>query len=296
MVISMAGFSFNDGLMKFAMLELNLFQSIFVRGLFACCLMALLCWYVGDFKAAKQPFQSLLHRNLLLRTVGELGGTFFFLSALFHMPIANVTAVLQVLPLALTFAGALFLGETVGWRRYLAIGVGFFGVMLIIRPGTGDFNVFAIYALIATAFITLRDLATRGLPPNIPSTFVSLVTSICVLGLGFVGMQFEVWQPMGLRQISLLAGAAAILMVGYLFSVMAMRNGEIAFVSPFRYSILLWALMLGYFLFGDVPDFWACVGAIIVILSGLFTFYRERLSARNLATSADSDAASAINH
>jgi S-adenosylmethionine uptake transporter len=247
--------------------------------------MALLCRYLGAFRVPDGIAAALLHPTVLLRTLGEAGGTYFFLSALFQMPIANVTAVLQILPLTITLAAALFLGETVGWKRYGAIIAGFIGVLLIVKPGTEGFNAYAIYAVIATVFITLRDLVTRKMPKTTPSLLVSLVTAIAITIMGGIGSIFEPWQTLNGFHLSVLFAAAAILMVGYIFSIMAMRDGEVSFVSPFRYSILIWALIIGYFVFGDLPDVLSVIGATIVVASGLFTFYRERLLARKSATS-----------
>ncbi|MEP1207971.1 MAG: DMT family transporter [Rhizobiaceae bacterium] len=285
MMFSMAGFVFNDAFMKLVAGQVPLFQAILVRGIFAICLMTLLCVYMGAFRVEGGVFNALRHPTVLLRTVGEMGGTYFFLSALFEMPIANVTAVLQILPLTITLAAALFLGETVGWRRYAAIAAGFIGVLMIVKPGTDGFNFFAIYALISTLFITLRDLVTRKMPRTTPSLLVSLVTAIAITAMGAVGSLFEPWQELNSFHMGVLSGAAAILMVGYICSILAMREGEVSFIAPFRYSILIWALLLGYFIFGDVPDVISMIGAVIIVGSGLFTFYRERLVAKNSATS-----------
>ncbi len=285
MMLSMAGFVFNDTLMKLVSTDLSFFQAILVRGIFATSFMTLLCAYMGAFKVEGGIFNALRHPTVVLRTLGEAGGTYFFLSALFEMPIANVTAVLQLLPLTITLGAALFFGESVGWRRYGAILVGFLGVLLIIKPGTDGFNYFAVYAVISTLFITMRDLVTRKMPRTTPSLLVSLVTAIAIALMGAIGSAFEPWQPVSPYHLAVLSGAAAILTVGYIFSILAMRDGEVSFVSPFRYSILIWALLLGYFIFGDVPDTISMIGAVIIVGSGLFTFYRERLVARNLETS-----------
>ncbi len=294
MMLSMAGFVLNDAMMKLVFAQLGLFQAITLRGAMAFVLMFLLCWLSGGLRLSRGIGETIGQKMLILRTIGEVGGTFFFLTALQHMPIANVTAVLQVLPLTITFAAALFLGEKVGWRRYGAIAVGFVGVLFILKPGTSDFNFFAIYALIATGFITMRDLATRQMPDFVPSTFISLITAGAVLGFGLLGSLTETWVAVGPASWGLLAGAASILMCGYLFSILAMRHGEVSFVAPFRYSILLWALLIGAFVFDEIPDAWALFGAALVVGSGLFSFHRERLLARKLAISTASSAASSL--
>lgn len=276
MMISMAGFVLNDALVKLVLTDIGVFQSIVVRGIFACSLMAILCWKTGAFDNSGRAWQAAKHPMVIWRSICETFGAFFFLTALSHMPIANVTAVFQILPLTITLGAALFFGEKVGWRRYLAILVGLFGVMLIIQPGTDKFDSAAVYALVATVFITIRDLTTRGVPHEIPSLLVGLVTALAIMAMGLIGSAFQPWLPIDGVQIAILAAAAIMLMVGNVASVITMRHGDVSFVAPFRYSILIWALLLGYFLFDDVPDTLAMLGAIIVVGSGLFSFYRER--------------------
>ncbi len=276
MMLAMGGYVLNDMLMKLTSSDLNLFQAILVRGMFACALMGLLCWRLGGFRTPNGIGPVLRHPMTLLRTFGETGGTLCFITALFHLPIANVTAVLQVLPLTITLGAAFLFGEPVGWRRYLAIIAGFLGVLLIIRPGSEGFNIYAVYAVAAAGFVTLRDLATRRLPRAIPSLLISFITAIAVTLMGAVGSMFEPWRVVDANSLTTLAGAAMILTVGYIFSTLAVREGDMSFISPFRYSILIWALLIGYFVFGDLPDGLALIGAFIVVVSGLFTFYREQ--------------------
>jgi len=296
MMLAMAGYVLNDTFMKFVLGDLPFFEALFIRGIFATLFMVLLCWRMGALSKFRDLRRLLDHHTVQLRVVSEVGGTYFFLTALSHMPIANVTAVLQILPLTITFAAAWVLGERVGWKRYAAILIGFCGVMLILRPGTSDFDIYAIYALLAVAFITTRDLATRKMPNDIPTLPVSLLTAIAIMLMGVAGMPFEAVEAPTLRQIALLAAAAGILSVGYTFSISAMRVGDVSFVTPFRYSILLFALLLGFFVFGDVPDTLSIIGAVIVVGSGLFTFYRERLVARKAAISAASISTSSRSH
>ena len=296
MMLAMAGYVLNDTFMKFVLGDLPFFEALFIRGIFATLFMVLLCWRMGALSKFRDLRRLLDHHTVQLRVVSEVGGTYFFLTALSHMPIANVTAVLQILPLTITFAAAWVLGERVGWKRYVAILTGFCGVMLILRPGTSEFDIYAIYALFAVAFITTRDLATRKMPNDIPTLPVSLLTAIAIMLMGVAGMPFEAVETPTVRQIGLLAAAAGILSVGYTFSISAMRVGDVSFVTPFRYSILLFALLLGFFVFGDVPDTLSIIGAVIVVGSGLFTFYRERLVARKAAISAASVSTSSRSH
>jgi drug/metabolite transporter (DMT)-like permease len=277
MVVSMAGFTCNDALIKLASMHMNFGQVILVRGLFATTLITLLAWHQGALKMPRLIF----HPMIGLRVLGELGGTIFFLIALQHLPIANVSAVLQALPLAVTMGAALFLGEGVGWRRWLAIVAGFTGVMVIVRPGFEGFNIFALSALISVAFCALRDLATRRLPPHVPSLLVSAVTATVIMLCGAVLITpLGGWTPMEYEYIALLGLAAVLVLVGYQFVIMSMRTGDISFIAPFRYTALLWAIVLGYLIFGDIPDIAMIVGAIIIVSSGLYTLYREQVAGK----------------
>ncbi|PSJ63921.1 DMT family transporter [Pseudaminobacter soli (ex Li et al. 2025)] len=280
MVVSMAGFTINDALVKLASMEMNLGQVMLVRGIFATSLIALLAWYKGALSAPRL----ILHPMVGLRAIGELGGTIFFLIALQHLPIANVAAVMQALPLMVTLAAALFLGEGVGWRRWLAIAIGFAGVMVIVRPGFEGFNAYALFALVSVAFCALRDLATRHLPSHVPSLLVSTITAAMVGACGAVLIQpLGGWTPMTTEGITLLAVAALVLLFGYQFIIMSMRCGDISFIAPFRYTGLLWAIALGYLLFGDVPDMAMVVGAVIIVGSGIYALFREQVVKRPTA-------------
>ena len=217
---------------------------------------------------------------MLLRTLAEVGAAYFFLNALFNMPIVNVTAIIQALPLTVTLGAAMVLKEPVGWRRFIAIGIGFLGVMLIVRPGGEGFSLFSAYALVAVLCVTIRDLAARRLSHDVPSLFVALTAAVGVTVFSFAGALFVDWEPMDGRDLANLGCAAVAIIGGYLFSVMAMRVGEIGFVAPFRYSSLLAALIIGFIVFGEWPDGWTQLGAAIVVATGLFTLWRERKQTR----------------
>ncbi len=272
MMLSMAAFTLNDTFIKSVAGDLPLFQAIFLRGVMTTALLTALALYQRQFrlKLAKRD-----RKIIGLRTLAELGATTFFLTALFHMPIANVTAILQILPLAITLAGAMFLGEAVGWRRYGAIFLGFLGVMLIVRPGGAGFDVYSISVLIAVGFVVLRDLSTRRLSPDVPSIMVALITAIAVTTMGGIVTLFGEWHAVTTGSLTLLAGASVFIVGGYLLAVMVMRVGDISFVAPFRYTSLIWAIVLGVLVFGEFPDNLTLIGSAIVIGMGIFTYYRE---------------------
>ncbi len=277
MAAAMAGFTMNDAITKTVTSEMNFGEVILLRGLFAVVLIAALAYH----QRAIRPLRTLMMKSVALRVAGEVGGTLSFLAAIVHLPLANTSAIFQALPLAITLGAALIFGEPVGWRRWLAILAGFIGVLIIVRPGLDGFNQFSLLALVSVVFCAVRDLATKRIPADIPSLFITLLTTITVTVAGaLVLFPLGGWTPPSSRSIGLLALAAVLLLIGYQCVIMALRVGDISAVAPFRYSALLWALLLGYLVFGDVPDALMVTGASIIVLSGLYAFYRERIRNR----------------
>ncbi|WP_420969076.1 DMT family transporter [Bradyrhizobium sp. B120] len=282
MAAAMATFNINDAITKAVSAEMNFGQVLLVRGLFATVLIAVLALH----QRALRPLRTLMMKAVVLRVAGEVGGTILLLAAIVNLPLANATAIIQVLPLAITLGAALTFGEPVGWRRWLAIAAGFIGVLVIVRPGVEGFNQFSLFALCSVIFCAIRDLATKRIPASIPSLFVTLLTTISVaIAGGAILVPLGGWTPPSGRALALLAFAAVLILIGYQCIIMALRTGDISAVSPFRYSALLWAMLLGYLVFGDRPDAMMVTGAAIIVLSGLYAFYRERVRARPVAAS-----------
>ncbi len=273
MMGSMAAFTVNDTLVKAVGADLPLFQLVTLRGILATVLIYALAGHLGALHLRFPRRDKVL---ILLRCMTEIGVTFFFLTALMHMPLANVTAVLQALPLTVTLGAALVFGEQVGWRRMTAIGIGFLGMLLIVRPGPDGFSIHAIYALMSVVCITARDLLTRRMSAEVPSMVVTLATSLAVTLTAALASVTTGWVPVSAESGVLIVAAAGFILMGYLFSVMVMRVGEVGFVAPFRYSGLIWALLLGWAVFGDWPDPVTLLGAGLVVAAGLFTLFRER--------------------
>lgn len=277
MVISMAAFTVNDAIAKFVSDSMNMAQVMLVRGVFASMLVGVIAWQSGALTQLRHALNSMV----MLRVAGDAAGTLTFLLALQHLPLANVSAILQALPLAVAMGAALFLGEGVGWRRWLAISVGFIGVLIVVRPGVEGFSVHSLLVLACVLFCAVRDLATRRIPEAIPSLLVSAVTSIAITILGAALLPaMGGWTPMQPSMVLYLALAAVLVLIGYQFIIMAMRVGDISFIAPFRYTALLWAIALSIMIFGDFPDSAMIMGSAIIVASGLYTLYRERVVGR----------------
>lgn len=277
MSAAMAGFVVNDAIMKLLLVDLPLGQTMAMRGLVVVVMIGTVAaWQRALFVPVPRADRGLL----ALRLCGEAGATVCYLTALMSLPLANATAILQAMPLAVTLAAAVFLREPVGWRRWLAILAGFAGVLMIARPGPEGFDMAALWALAAVGFLTLRDIVTRKLSAALPSAFVTTCTALTIGVIG-VGIMLDApLAPVTAWQAGLILTTAPCLLIGYFYSVMTMRVGDVGFIAPFRYTILVWSILLGIVVFGDLPDGWTLAGAALVVGAGLFSFHRERMLAR----------------
>jgi drug/metabolite transporter (DMT)-like permease len=276
MLASMAAFVANDAMMKIASASLPTGEIIFLRGLMmAPVLGAVLIVTLPPGRA-----HVLVHPRVAMRSVAEIGAAVLYLSALFRMPIANCTAILQFTPLALTAGAALFLGARVGWRRWLAALVGLVGVLIIIRPGAAAFSPYAALALLSVVFVSARDLITRTLSRDVPATVIAFASAVAVAVAGLCLMPFEVWQWPDNDALLAVTGASLALLGGQYWIIYAMRTGGISVVAPFRYSIVLWAILAGYLVWREVPDLATWAGIAVVTSAGLYTFLREYRLAR----------------
>lgn len=273
MNVAMAGFTINDTCMKGLTQTLPLWQSIALRGLLTLGPLMLVALSQGGIRLRLQRRDWGI---MSIRSVAEVVSTLLFLAALVHMPIANLSAILQSLPLAVAFAAWAVFGEKIGWRRLTAIMVGFVGVLIIIRPGPSGFDFWSLMGLASVAFVVVRDLSTRELSRAVPSSTVAVMASASVTVTALVLSLSEGWQSPTAHEWILVVSAATALAFGYNFVVMTMRVGDIGFVAPFRYTSLLWAIFLGWAAFGTLPDALTLLGAALVVGSGIFTLWRER--------------------
>jgi drug/metabolite transporter (DMT)-like permease len=283
MSLAMAAFACNDALVKSITAELSIAQIIAVRGLMTTALV----FGVGRYLGVDMSWRIVTNRLVIFRVCCELGATLTFFSALKRIEFAAASSIMQSLPLAVTLGAALFLREPVGWRRWAAIAVGFLGVLLIIRPGPEGFAPAALFAVAAVFFTASRDLATRRVSADIPSLSITLFTSLANALLGVILiLPMGGWQPVSGSTFGYLALTSLLVFAGYQTVIMAMRSGEISFVAPFRYTSLIWALVISMLVFQEHPNLSMLVGAAVVIGSGLYTFYRESKRQRALAETA----------
>lgn len=283
MTLSMAGFTLNDACVKLVAETVPLFQIVFLRGVATTILLAVVVQMTTGLRFAIPRRDRPLVAG---RTLAEVAAMVAFLMALTNMAIANATAILAALPLAVTLGAAVVFGHPVGWRRLTAILIGFAGVMLIVQPGTEGFNAWSLLALLAVVIITARDLLTRAFSPEVPSMTVAVVTAAAVAVFGGVISAFTPWAAMGLYEVALTLAASVLIIAGYVFGIMVMRIGDVGFVSPFRYTSLIFALLLGLVIFDEFPNTLALIGGGIVVATGIFTLLRERMVARAAARAA----------
>jgi len=276
MVVCQLAFLLNDTLNKLASESLPMGEIIFIRGLCATALVASIVFALG----LHRKLSLLWNRLVGVRVIGELGGTFFFLLPLFHMPIGNVMIIFQAVPLTVTAGAALFFGEAVGWRRWTAVALGFVGVIIVVRPGLAGFDAYGILVLVSVLFVAFRDLATRAMPLAIPTLCLTLATAAGVTAMGGLMSFGEDWVVPSATVSAQVAGASVLLTIGYVTSIIAMRNGDMSLTASFRYVGVVFAIAAGYIVWGDVPDLPTLAGSLVIVAAGLYTLYREHKVAR----------------
>jgi len=201
---SMTAFTINDVFMKGVLADVPLFQALFLRSCGVIVGLVILAKLLGQlrFDLGRRDWTLML-----MRAASEALSAVMFLSALSRMPIANVSAILQALPLTVSLASALFLGAALGWRRLTAILVGFCGVMLIVQPGGADFNAASLYAVAAVILVTFRDVIVRRMSPDTPSMMIALSAAGLVTVMAAVGAAIGPWVAVSAGMMWQLAGA-----------------------------------------------------------------------------------------
>jgi drug/metabolite transporter (DMT)-like permease len=277
--LSMAAFATEDMFVKSLTTGLSVGQVIFMLGLGGA-----LCFAAVALSQRQALFAPLLRSpTLALRTVSEGFAAFFFVTALSNADMSTVAALFQATPLAITLGAALFLSEKVGWRRWLAILVGFAGVLVILRPGSVSFNPGTLPVLGTVAAIATRDLVSRRLPGGMSSVVVSFhgFGALVVVGAALIALGPATAEGLSTLQTGQLLGAVVFGVLGYYAIVIATRTGDASVITPFRYTRLIFSMLLGMVVVAERPDLWTFVGSALIIGSGLYTVLRERrLAAR----------------
>ncbi|WP_170514695.1 DMT family transporter [Ruegeria atlantica] len=281
---AMAAFALEDMFIKHLSVTVPTGQIMVVLGVI--CSLAFVVMSLATRKRILDPvaWQPLP----LMRAGTEAVGALSFVTALSLVDLSTVAAVFQAMPLAVTMGAALFLGEHVGWRRWSAIGIGFIGVLMIIRPGLAGFQPESLFVVASVLAIAARDLITRKLDVRVASSVVALQAYVAVAFAGVALMVFSAQPvvPLNTWQIGPYLGAVGFGFLGYYGIVIAMRIGEASALTPFRYTRLIFSIAAGMLMFGERPDMMTLAGATLIMGSGMYTFIRERRLARELAVAA----------
>lgn len=284
MMAAMALFIGNDTFLKLASDAYPAGQMMALRGIFAIVLSLGLVVAFGAWRS----IPLLADRRVIGRALLEGAVAFTFMTALARMPLAIITAILQATPIVITLLTVILRIEPVGWRRWAAIIVGFAGVLLVIRPSMEGVDFFVLMALVCAFLIAFRDLMTRNIAKAVPSTIITLASTLSVAACGLLaslsGMDVIGWQPVQIEATLYLAGAAIFVTAGNVAIIAAFRGTDLSVVSPFRYSVIVWAIIMGFIVFGEWPDVVASAGIALIVVSGLYTVHRERVRARAART------------
>ncbi|HEY8566431.1 MAG TPA: DMT family transporter [Beijerinckiaceae bacterium] len=276
MLAAMTCFIGNDTLLKLASAQLGPGEIMAVRGAFASALA------LGLVLASRAQghLPNLFSPRVLLRAGVEASVAFLFITSLAHLPLANITAILQAAPLIMTLMVVVLGIEQVGWRRWAAIAVGFLGVLLIVKPDPAAFNLYAGLALLSAVLVAVRDLVTRSIGAEVPSIIVTLSTTLAVGLVGAGLATVEGWRAIDGTRLLLLVAAAVFVTLGNLTIILAFRRADVAVVSPFRYVVILLSIVLGWLVFGELPDPASWLGIALIGGSGIYTIHRERVRRR----------------
>ena len=270
--LAAACYVMSDIFMKFLSSEISMFQITFLRGLlvtfflFSYCYISKASFFIREWK----------DRFVIgIRSILEVIMTYTFLAALFNMNVANANAILQLIPLMVLLGSFAFLRQSPKTHEWIAVLVGCLGAVIIIRPGALDFNFYTIHALVAVFCLAARDLLTVRLNKKIPSNIVAFYSALMLTLASFL-LSKEAVHFGDLSNSLFLLYTAIFVSIGYIASVAAMRFGDVTFVSPFRYTALLWAMAMGFIFFQEIPKFTTLLGGLIIILAGIYIFYKSK--------------------
>ena len=277
MVITTACFVAGDTCIKLIGTSLPLGQVICLIGVVSSLFLLMVCGQQGILKSVPLIFT----RTVLLRSLFDTMGSFMFVSALMHMPLANLSSVMQSVPLVVVAVGVIFLGEKAGLSRIAAVIAGFAGVLLIVKPSPQTITIYEFLAVGAVIVVAFRDLVTKRIPAHVPLLVIALANAIFISLSGFGAGLVQGFKTVEAWQWALLLGAGLFVTISYFFIVATVRLGDLSATAPFRYSEVVFAIIAGILVFGEYPDAISYVGMALVIAAGLFAAHREAAQARD---------------
>lgn len=286
MVTSMVLFMGNDTFMKLATAKLPVAEVIGIRSLMAGVLLFALLVVTGDIRDVHHAFR----RKVAIRSALDSATTYTYVVALAVLPISTSTTIYMAAPLITTALAVPMLGETVSFKRWCAIIVGFAGAVIVTHPDPSTFDMLALLPLLAALFGSIRDIGTRSIASAVPATVISFSSSVVLSVTGLIFAIMHPWTWPDLASFLYMAGSGICYAAGTLCLVYAFRNAPVRAVSPLRYVLVPLALVVGYFVFGHIPDGWASVGAVLVVGAGLYSIHQEAVRGR-----AENRAARALN-
>jgi len=273
MVLAMAAFAIADAFVKVSAAFLSPAQVLFflnAGGLVLFVLLALL---------RREPLRDprIFAPALILRYVSEVIGMVGMVLALIYVPLSTVGAITQAAPLLVAVGAVLFFGETVGWRRWSAIAIGFLGVLLVVQPSADGFDASILWAVMAMVGLSVRDLITRLTPAGMPSTSLAAYTMMAATPFATAWTLYT-GQPLIPAEANwwVILPMVSLGSVGYLLLITSIRMADVSVVTPFRYSRIIFLMALGVFLFGERPSTMMLTGAALIIASGVYLILRQK--------------------
>jgi len=275
MILCQFSFATNDALVKILYQNYNdifvLNQVIFLRGVFAL-------FFIGFFLFFKKKFSfEFIFSSGKLRVRGllEAIAAICFFIGIAKLPFAMVYVLLSLAPVILTVFGALILKEKVRWRRWTAVIIGFIGVIVVIDPGKLEFGFYFIFPLLSAFFLSLRDIYTKKIKSKFHSLQIAFITCLVVtICFGILNV-YKIFS-FSLNEYIILFISSFFLSLGYIFSIATIKVALVSVTSTFRYSVILWGILYGYFLFNEIPNTNTYIGAFLIVVSGLIIISRQR--------------------
>lgn len=280
MTLGSLAYVLNDAAIRLATEEgLDVFQALFLRAVAMAVGFGIVARARGE-----QTRRSHLERAVLVRVAAELVATATFFAALVRMEFANAQAILQIAPLAVTLAAAFILGEYVSRRRYVTILLGFVGVLVIMRPATAGFTFWSLAVVISVVALVVREMATRNVSPRTPALSIAFTTAVGSAALMGVLSLIAGWSATTTKGWLFVGLAAALLFFGYLFTIETVRIGDLSVSAPFRYTVLLGAVVAGSLIFNERLDLLTAVGSMLILITGLYAVYLDRTETPSTST------------